>query len=112
MKKTKPKPHQKVHRTMPENLGHIAMLARGNLFQATLQRLILLLESYGRVSPVTPATKVGPASNDLDTLRADINEKWDFPSGKEFNPGDISSDEATQTLARDIDDRGGTPNGR
>lgn len=88
------------------------MLARGNLFHVTLQRLILLLESYGRVSPVVPATKVGPASNDLDILRADINEKWDFPSGKEFNPGDISSTEATQTLARDIDNRGGTPNGR
>jgi hypothetical protein len=108
----RPKAHQTVHKTIPQNLGHMAMLAKGNLFQATLQRLIHLLESYGRVSPVTPVTKVGPASNDLDTLRADINEKWDFPSGKKFNSGDISSNEATQTLARDIDNRGGVPNGQ
>jgi hypothetical protein len=113
MKTPKPvKIHQKVHKTMAENLGHTAMLAKGTLFQATLQRLILLLESYGNVSPVTPGTKVGPASNDLDTLRADINEKWNFPAGKEFNPGDISNDELTQTLARDIDNRCGVPNGK
>jgi hypothetical protein len=86
--------------------------ARRRAPQATLQRLILLLESYGNVSPVTPGTKVGPASNDLDTLRADINEKWDFSPGKEFNPDDISNDELTQTLARDIDNRGGVPNGK
>lgn len=97
---------------MAQNLGHMAMLAKANLFQITLQRLMHLLESYGRVSPVTPVTKVGEAAIDLDMLRADINEKWDFPSGMEFGPDDISSDEATQTLARDIDNRGGVPNGR
>jgi hypothetical protein len=111
---------KRAHKNYDELLaGHLMALralpqgpaAHALSVETTLQRLIRLLESYGRVLPVTPATKVGPASNDLDTLRADINETWDFPAGKKFNPGDISNDEATQTLARDIDNRGGVLHG-
>jgi hypothetical protein len=80
-------------------------------FTATLARLILLLESYRKVNPVIPSTPVGSATDDVDILAADINERWDFPAGKKFRNGDIIGTTITQTLARDIHDRGGVVNG-
>src|SRR5438876_10696096 len=75
-------------------------------FLATLARLILLLESYGKVNPVIPATPVGSAVDDVDILAADINERWNFPPGRKYRNGDIVGTTITQTQARDIHNRG------
>jgi hypothetical protein len=99
--------HPKTHRLMA-----MALAGGDNArFKATLARLILLLESYRKVNPVIPATPVGSAVDDVDILAGDINERWDFPAGKKFRNGDISGTTITQTVARDIDDRGGILNG-
>lgn len=100
--------HPKTHKLIAKALG----AANDARFLATLARLILLLESYRKVNPVIPATPIGSAVDDVDILAADINERWDFPSGKKYRNGDISGTMITQTLARDIDNRGGVVNGK
>jgi hypothetical protein len=109
-----PSLHPKTHKLLAKTLGMAAASLSDNSFQVTLARLILLLESYGKVNPVIPSTIVGPAANsDLDSLAADINERWNFPAGKNYKRGsDIDGTEPTQTLARDIDNRGGVVNGK
>jgi hypothetical protein len=99
--------HPKTHKLVAQALN----AGTDARFRATLARLVLLLESYGKVNPVIPATPVGSAVDDVDILAADINERWDFPAGKKYRSGDIAGTTLTQTQARDIDDRGGVVNG-
>jgi hypothetical protein len=99
--------HPKTHKVVAR-----ALRAVGDArFQATLARLILLLESYRKVNPVEPATPVGPAVDDLGILVADINERWDFPPGKKMK-NNFPGTTITQSLARKIDDLGGVLNGK
>ena len=113
-KATAPSLHPKTHKFLAKTLGMAAASLSNSSFQVTLARLILLLESYGKVNPVIPSTIVGPAANyDLDSLAADINERWDFPPGANYQKGsDIDGTNPTQTLALDIDTRGGVVNGK
>lgn len=86
-----------------------APLAAAGQFEATLAKLIALLESYGQVFPVVPATLVGQAAPSMNTLTRDVDDDWMFPDGGGYAPGEIQPGWATQTLARDIDNRGGIP---
>jgi hypothetical protein len=103
--------HDKTHKVLAETLGAMAAVASSNVLQATQARLILLLESYGRKNPVRPTTPVSSAVWSLDTLGRDINNRWDFPPEKAYRQGDINGNWPTYTLAQDIDNNGGVPNG-
>ena len=104
--------HPTTHKLLAKTLKVMATDAAGKRYQATLARLILLLESYGRKNPVAPDTIVGGAVWSLDTLGRDINDQWNFPPGKKYRTGDINSKWPVYTLAQDIDNRGGVVNGR
>ena len=110
--KAKPPLHARTHRLIAKALSAASLAATQQLAQNTLARLILLLESYGRCNPVYPTTPVGAAAWDLDTLATDINERWNFPSGRGYQTGQIDGTWPTQQLAQDITNRGGVLNGR
>jgi len=104
--------HPKTHQLLVKSLATVSASASASSLNATLARLILLLDSYGRVSPVVPTTPVGQAQPDSDLLGEDINARWSFPKGNKFRNGDIDGTEQTQTLALDIENRGGVINGK
>ena len=104
--------HPKTHQLLAKALSAVSASAATQRYQATLSRLILLLESYGRMNPVLSSTPVGAACWDLDTLATDINERWNFPQGKGYQHGQIDGGDPAATLAKDIDNRGGILNGK
>lgn len=104
--------HPQTHRLLAKTLSAVSVSATTQRYQATLSRLILLLESYGRTNPVQSSTPVGAACWDLDTLATDINERWNFPPGKGYQPSQLDGSDPAGTVARDIDNRGGILNGK